>query len=199
MTQAPEPHSDDPPPATTASVSLVHAGVKGRARLKVLGLYRSPRLKQRLEERLAQIKGVRTAEANPVTGRLLVLYTPSLSLQELVSQVDSLLDCDRPRTRRRAKRPMSRPGCSISDSLNRFGSLLRGFYAQPATSPVLGASADTAVLANDRAIQEIQPWHLLGLETVLERLGVSPDQGLSSDEAAQRPDPAGAGTAPGPR
>jgi len=53
----------------------VHA-IRGRIRLKIGALKGNPDLARGLEERLAADPGVRRAEANPMTGSLLVLYDP---------------------------------------------------------------------------------------------------------------------------
>lgn len=74
-------------------VQAVHTSVKGRARFKVSGLYRSENLKRRLESSLSVREGIHKASANTLTGNLFVSYnsdnTPSkitLLIQEIISQ-----------------------------------------------------------------------------------------------------------------
>ena len=72
-------------------VQLVHATARGRVRLAVSGLYRSQRLKQVLEDALAGVGSIRAVQANPLTGRLLVIYAPQTPLTDIVSLVESQL------------------------------------------------------------------------------------------------------------
>ena len=55
-------------------VQAVHTSVKGRARYKVAGLYRSELLKQQIEQHLLQHEGVLSVSINTLTGTVLVLF-----------------------------------------------------------------------------------------------------------------------------
>ena len=55
-------------------VEAVHTAVRGRARYRVDGLYRSWDLKKHLEETLPGNPGIRFVSANHLTGKILVLY-----------------------------------------------------------------------------------------------------------------------------
>jgi P-type Ca2+ transporter type 2C len=55
-------------------VEVVHAGIPGRARLRVAGLHHSPGLQGRLERDLAPLHGLGRIEASTATGNLLVHY-----------------------------------------------------------------------------------------------------------------------------
>ena len=55
-------------------VRPVHAGVPGRVRLDVDGLYQSKALKRRVEDALGGLSCVSSVQANTRTGRVLVLY-----------------------------------------------------------------------------------------------------------------------------
>jgi len=164
-----------------------HAAVKGRVRLKVTGLYRSTRLKLRLEQQLARMEGIRSAEGNSLTGCLVVLFDPGVSLTELITQIESLLrqDCSgatRPAGEQRRFRRFR-----VSNVLSGFAAMLRSLYAdRPAPIPVFGALAGTAAIPGQKQMQEIQPWHLMGMDALLRRLGVDVNLGLSAEEAAQR-------------
>src|SRR6516225_9972567 len=59
------------------SVIPIHTAVRGRARFKVTGLYRSPRVKRLLETSLPAHRAIMSADANPLTGNLLVSFDPS--------------------------------------------------------------------------------------------------------------------------
>jgi hypothetical protein len=54
-------------------IRVVHA-IPGRIRLKVAGMRGNPRMADEVEERLVGMQGVRTVEASPVTGSVLVVF-----------------------------------------------------------------------------------------------------------------------------
>lgn len=48
--------------------------IPGRLRIEVVGLYKNSMLGKRLKERLSNVEGIREVTANPLTGRILVLF-----------------------------------------------------------------------------------------------------------------------------
>jgi hypothetical protein len=56
-------------------IEYVHA-INGRMRVKVPEVKRSTRFARRIEEWLLSIGGIREAQANPVTGNVLILHDP---------------------------------------------------------------------------------------------------------------------------
>ena len=89
-------HSETPPlPCAEAEavgrVHVVHAEVKGRARLKVEGLYRCQPARLRIESALARDGGIKQVQANVLTGRVLVIFDPSRTAEEISSLVEALL------------------------------------------------------------------------------------------------------------
>ena len=67
-------NSDSQTHGSLGLVKPVNIQTQGRVRLEVLGLYRSPKLKQRLEHRLSKVPGIYSVEANILTGRLLMKH-----------------------------------------------------------------------------------------------------------------------------
>ena len=55
-------------------VQVVHTAVPGRARYEVEGLYHSQSLKHLIEARLAERPGIYSVSAEPLTGKVLVLF-----------------------------------------------------------------------------------------------------------------------------
>mgnify|MGYP003572079459 FL=1 len=168
-------------------VQLVHATARGRVRLAVSGLYRSQRLKQVLEDALAGVGSIRAVQANPLTGRLLVIYAPQTPLTDIVSLVESQLDGKRNRKSRSRAGPV-RPRFRVSRVLDGFGALLRHFSSSTVRQPVFGMAADGggAYSALSNQPQQIHPWHAMKLNELIAQFDVSEKQGLSSGEVAAR-------------
>jgi Ca2+-transporting ATPase len=65
-------------------------GIPGRARLRVSGLRRAPEVQARLELGLLALPGVRSADASPSTGNLLVWFDPALELRAILRLAEAL-------------------------------------------------------------------------------------------------------------
>ena len=72
-------------------VRVVHAQVNGRARLQIDGLYHCEPVCRRVESALAREAGIRQVSANVLTGRVLVLYDPARTVDEIKGRVEELL------------------------------------------------------------------------------------------------------------
>src|SRR5690242_19968866 len=72
-------------------VRVVHAAVKGRARLQVNGLYRCEPARLRLESELAHRSGIKQVSANILTGKLLILFDPVQHIEEIKNQVEQIV------------------------------------------------------------------------------------------------------------
>ena len=75
----------------TERVNIIHAKVKGRARLKVDGLYRCEPVKFRIESSLVRDAGIQRVFANVLTGRVLVVFDPSKTVDEIAVLIEGLL------------------------------------------------------------------------------------------------------------
>jgi len=64
-------------------IRKVHTRVPGRARFMVAALYRSERVRHRLEAGLRSIAGIRSVEGNVLTGKLLVVFARDRSADEI--------------------------------------------------------------------------------------------------------------------
>src|SRR4051812_13622953 len=88
-------HAAPPWTATDESeprlVRVVHAAVKGRARLEVNGLYRCEPVRIRIESELARRAGIRQVSANILTGRLLIIFDPARHIEEIKDLVEEAL------------------------------------------------------------------------------------------------------------
>ncbi len=72
-------------------VQAVHTSVPGRARYKVDGLYRSPKLKKYLEEELSRDGTVHFVSASALTGNVLVFYDAGQDPGEMAEALKRLL------------------------------------------------------------------------------------------------------------
>jgi Ca2+-transporting ATPase len=149
-------------------------------------------MKLAIERWLADVPGILRAEASTRTGRLLVVYSPDLSLDGIIRSIEDwlqgntktrppILTPDRPATSR------AQPAAVLRQSLQGILSILTRFPPLPGASPVMGATAGSAAEAMpDRETQEILPWHRMEITTVLEQLGVTPGSGLDQADAQSR-------------
>jgi ATP-binding cassette subfamily B protein len=78
-------------PGRTWSIKLLSA-IRGRERWEVKAIGRSPNRAQELEQGLMQYPGVLEAHANPVSGRVLVLYAPETIGLHVESLILNCLD-----------------------------------------------------------------------------------------------------------
>ncbi|MCG6937374.1 MAG: cation-transporting P-type ATPase [Gammaproteobacteria bacterium] len=172
-------------------VALVHASVAGRTRFEIAGLYRSTRLKQRLESALAEVSGIKQVTASDLTGRLLVFYGPDITIDEIVAAIEEHLDAG---ARFRSKPRWTAPASSlnIKDSLNikqtidkitgLFGSMPALLYSLPIFRP----SPAQSTTNEDTEPQNLEDWHLKDINELLQTLGTSRQMGLDDEEASQR-------------
>jgi cation transport ATPase len=94
------------PPTTQPEHVRRIRDLPGRLRAEVKGLRGNPRLAQRAERTLGALAGVRRVEANPLTGRVLILYAPGLTdLHVLLAEVTKLESSRAPRVSSRVQAP----------------------------------------------------------------------------------------------
>ena len=168
------------------SVRLVHTSVTGRMRLAVAGLYRSAGMKRKLEDALRALTGVRRVEANILTGRLLVVFVPDTSIQEIIERIENMLGSEAGQRPVRTAAPRSR-GRRSGQSFKKITRILNELPSLFSPVPAFGAAAGVQPEPGlARELQEILPWHLMGLDQVVRQLDSSQKAGLSQDEAGQR-------------
>ena len=172
-------------------LALVHASVAGRTRFEVAGLYRSARTKQKLETALEGVSGVHRATANSLTGCLLVLYDPGISLDDIIATIEQHLDGSpglraKPNRSRPAASPKFNGKSSIKQAIDKamdvFSSLPALLYPQP----VFGAATFQSSANETRAPQSVGAWHLSDLDDLLNKFETSRQRGLSDEEAYNR-------------
>ena len=193
-------------------VQAIHTSVKGRARYKVDGLYRSEPFKKYLESRLSKKEGISYFSISILTGNVLVSFnstntpnTIALLIEDIVRDhkkqnycVDSTCGIheESPATRYNHKK------CSPS---------LRGEAEAISKDEILCFAQNDKGQRNDRTEgtrnnrtnnrlksrrklrkavlyaedQEVEPWHLMETEDVLNIFSVSKKQGLSGESTKE--------------
>jgi len=69
-------------------VTIINAAIKGRARFKVEGLYRSETLKVYLECSLTRTKGIEQVHISVLTGNILVFFNSNNSPHSIALQIE---------------------------------------------------------------------------------------------------------------
>lgn len=82
----------------------LHVAVRDRARLEVAGLYRSPGIKQHLEQALAAAGFVRSVEASTLTDRMLVIFDPGIPVAGVITLIEDRFN-RKPQPKGRRNRP----------------------------------------------------------------------------------------------
>jgi Ca2+-transporting ATPase len=165
-------------------VQAIHTSVKGRARYKVEGLYRSESLKQQIEQHLAQHKWILSVSINTLTGSVLVLFDSQNGNH--AASIASLLQSVVERS----------SGEPVQGREHRFPSVPQE-QGTVAVSPV-GAAVSTQRTPTGKEVpslrtvrkevakaedQQEEPWHCMAKKDVLQRWGTSATDGLSEEAA----------------
>ena len=126
----------------SGGVLVVHDRVAGRTRFEIVKLYRSPRVKRRLERGLGALGAVQRIEANARTGRLLLEYDPVVTLDEIVHRIAVVLGvAPQPAARVDPNgRKRGRPRLTVGDVLQGVADLVRP--VEPLPAAVAGFHAD---------------------------------------------------------
>jgi len=154
-----------------ASVMPIHTAVHGRARFKVAGLYRSRTMKASLENTLDRIEGIKSVNANLLTGNLLITFDDCYDVRRLTAIV------------RRAMNSHVRTNHDRAALAKKVA---------PATAKMrLGGASPGNLFEGDlRASSEVEPehlaWHTMDADAVIARTGSSSKAGLSSMAASER-------------
>lgn len=157
--------------STTVAIHAIHTAVKGRARYRVHGLYRSPSLQRHLEVRLAEEAGIRAVSASTLTGNILLLFHPDVCLATITALLTTIVAEYVPQSTDTSHSVARRPpatvnGAHVSSSASAAWMLRRRVQTAP----------QAAVQVKP---QESASWHCLTTDTVIASLRTAPDAGLS--------------------
>lgn len=166
----------------------VHTKVRGRARFRVQGLYRSESLKRLLETHLGRRKEIFRVSASTLTGNLLVSFEPLKDHQEIAMLVEHIIeDFVIPYENASETNSSARPVYRVSGSQQASS----GRSIDP-----LKAIAAIKKRFQGTSAQPKQPWHLLPRNSVTALLDTSTRSGLGSENAKLRLKRYGANTLP---
>jgi P-type Ca2+ transporter type 2C len=173
----------------TNVVEPVHISVKGRARFRVGGLYRSRALKEYLENRLSEKEEIITISASPLTGKVLLRYNSGNTPQTIASLIEGIV------TEFRQSHEGNRKGVALR-LRHRDGDRRR---AEPLT---LAKASDSSAAKRrvkpsaEKEVQVVESWHLMEVRDVLERMKASREWGLAAEFARENLDRYGSNTLP---
>ena len=165
-------------------VQAVHTSVKGRARYKVEGLYRSESLKKQIEQHLAQYKWILSVSINTLTGSVLVLFDSqngnhASAVACLLKAVVERTDGD-PVGGKEYLAPVAPLG-EETIAVRPVRTAVSPSHT-PAGKEVPSIRTVRKEIANAEDQQE-EPWHCMAKKDVLQRWGTSASDGLSEEAA----------------
>jgi Ca2+-transporting ATPase len=163
-------------------IQAVHTSVKGRARYKVEGLYRSESLKRQIEQHLAQHKWILSVSINTLTGSVLVLFDTQNGNH--ASAVTSLLETAVDRTN--GGPAPGKQGQATDFPQGKGTVMLRsGRTAIPPSHTPAGKEAPSLRTVRKQVAhagdQQEEAWHCMSKGEVLQRWGTSASHGLSEE------------------
>lgn len=147
-------------------VQAIHSAVQGRARYKVNGLHDSESLCTYLEFRLLNSKGIRKVSASPVTGNILVVFTPSHSYGDIAALIEKIVF----QYSKKRRRDHVRENSAINPN-----------QEQSKKSTI--STEKLQKLMTSAQEQRVKPWHLLEVDSVISEFKTSNTSGLSKKSA----------------
>lgn len=154
-------------PNDNSLVRAIHTAVKGRARYKVSGLYRSEALKRYLEFRLSELEGIEQVRANYFTGNVLVIFHPDFSPFALALLIQAIVLDYRKQSK---KLPVKTANISTAQAEAKFLSINK---------------IKLNKLAAHAQEQNIFSWHVWSVDSVIAEFNTSAVSGLSSASAQE--------------
>src|SRR5918997_1616178 len=180
-----------------SNVTPIHTAVKGRARFRIVGLYRSSTLRSALECGLSRALSIYVVNANQLTGNLLVPFDPYQDLQEIITAIDRLIqaivqlrDASQSSTMADPKPTALSKGIAShhkTKSQSQYLEPVPRSSPPPLPSPLPRGRVREGVPPRIAPTPPPpQPWYLLDTEEVVMALKSSRTHGLASSPAAQR-------------
>ena len=158
-----------------SDISTVHHSIRGRARISVKALYRNHALAESLEHNLVEFSDIYQAQANPLTGKVLVLFADTLELDTLLQRIAQCLHLKpaQPEPHTSEENP---PASFIKPVIN-LPQLLDAFMGM--------LSASTRQDEKIKTAESEIPWHTMSIEQIADGFEVSLSAGPSSVQVEQ--------------
>ncbi|MEK6672545.1 MAG: HAD-IC family P-type ATPase [Nitrospirota bacterium] len=153
-------------------VQSIHTAVKGRARFKVAGLYRSEYLKKHLEARLSEKSGIIHISVNTLTGNVLVCFNSGNSREKLALLIKDIVSEHRETNGKRDSETGSLPSKDIIPAKQKSNSTTKAASMRKLRKLVTHAE--------DQATKQ---WHIMDANDVVPFFNTSVRYGLSSESA----------------
>lgn len=162
-------------------VKAIHVAVKGRARFKIDGLYRSESLKSRLESEFSAFSGLQKFSVNTLTGTVLVLYNSNSTPEALAFLIAGIVSkhakgngSSEISVADTARAGFEQEGVEHPSAIANPGSPKKHLSRRKLRKSIIHAEP-----------QQTENWHLLDGEEVLSALGTSRQTGLSLSVAKE--------------
>jgi Ca2+-transporting ATPase len=163
-------------------VQPVHTAVKGRARFKVSGLYRSQALKREIESRLSSCEGIQGFSVNVLTGKVLVFFNSDDTLQTIASLITGVADELEKTKTRQPSTALHRTAAHDQSEVAPESNTAVGYPLPAADSvqPIKSRRKLRKSVIHSEA-QAAENWHLIDATDVLGTFGTSRSAGLAAD------------------
>ena len=167
-------------------VRVVHTGVKGRARYKVKGLYRSESLKKHLESNFSGRDGISYFCANTLTGNILVCFNSHNTPHTIASLIEGIaIEYSNEKTTHR--------GTKSRSNLIGAGQSLQSAKHEIASPSTRNDSAKKSIISRRKLRksvihaedQTVKTWHFMEAQGVLDLFGVDKSYGLSCESTIE--------------
>jgi Ca2+-transporting ATPase len=162
------------------AVTILHARVRGRLRVRARALYRNPEAARKLDNRLSDRDGISTVRVNQLTATVLIHFEPDLNAEHVLGMLAEslgLTENEAPALAQRGDRNRRHTAAS-SPPWRPFATSLSKLFSRSRTAHLAPTAPSSLVAASGN-------WHAIESPRVLDILTTSP-WGLSREEAAAR-------------
>ncbi len=167
-------------------VQAIHVSVKGRARYKIKGLYRSESLKKHLKLRLSEKEEISHFSVNALTGNILVFFNSGNNVHAIASVIEGIVI--------EYKEAVDSHQSTIDSQRSKNNKKKTGNYRLPTVDyqpsrvdsrqPYTRRKLRKAVIHAE--YQRVEPWHLMKALEVIASLETSKDSGLLWQTAKEK-------------
>jgi Ca2+-transporting ATPase len=166
-------------------VRAIHTAIKGRARYKIKGLYRSESLKKHIECRLSEKEGISHFSVNLLTSNILVFFNSNDNAHTIASFIEGIVIEHNKQNHCNASAMGYKTDGSNSLSLRGEAKAIFGNKIPRSTRNVNISRRKLRKAITHAEDQRIESWHLMDSQDVIDLLKTSKDSGLSEVQAKE--------------